>query len=63
MEETQSIARYKSEDTRYFFLRPVKVGSDRRQIKNSDVSFLPGERPFFFLPTARIKLLRKFKLN
>lgn len=60
MEETQSIARYKSEDTRYFFLRPVKVGSDRRQIKNSDVSFLVF---FFFLPTGRIKLLRKFKLN
>lgn len=60
MEETQSIARYKSEDTRYFFLRPVKVGSDRRQIKNSDVSFLVF---FFFLSTGRIKLLRKFKLN
>lgn len=49
MEETQSIARYKSEDTRYFFLRPVKVGSDRRQIKNSDVSFLVF---FFFSPNG-----------
>lgn len=49
MEETQSIARYKSEDTRYFFLQPVKVGSDRRQIKNSDVSFLVF---FFFSPNG-----------